>query len=173
MSNHDQRPDSINQIAELARHAVRRRRPAALGGFPSRHSDPPLCSRDRCGLLSRAGARSIGVGAARRQLGRTIGFPTANIALADFSRPQAGIYASISLLETGACFQPVLCRVPPTVDDGDERLEVFLCRLDEDIYGRRLETVLIAFRRPDERFASLEAMQRQMRRTHGGAPDRL
>jgi riboflavin kinase/FMN adenylyltransferase len=97
------------------------------------------------------------------KLGRTIGFPTANIALADYIRPTAGIYASVSVLEDGRRL-PSLSYIGrrPTVDDGEERLEVFLFDFDEDIYGQQLETLLIEFLRPDKRFPSFEAMQQQM-----------
>jgi len=161
--------DSINQIAEVGRgHAG----PEAAAGCARWFSEsairirPLMFEGQMRAILSRAGARSIG-GPVRHgaKLGRTIGFPTANIALGDFSRPQAGIYASISLLDDGRLFSSLsYVGGRPTFDDGDGRLEVFLFDVDEDIYGRRLETVLIAFLRPDERFASLEAMQRQMRR---------
>ncbi len=97
------------------------------------------------------------------KLGRTIGFPTANIALGDYIRPAAGIYASVSILEDGRRL-PSLSYIGrrPTVDDGDERLEVFLFDFDQDVYGQQVETALIDFLRPDECFPSLEAMQAQM-----------
>ena len=97
------------------------------------------------------------------KLGRTIGFPTANISLGDYVRPAPGIYASVSQLADGRRL-PSLSYIGrrPTVDDGEARLEVFLFDMDEDIYGQLLETALIERIRPDEKFETLAAMQRQM-----------
>lgn len=97
------------------------------------------------------------------KLGRTIGFPTANISLGDYIRPEAGIYASVSQLEDGRRL-PGLAYLGrrPTVDNGDERLEVFLYDFDGDLYGQPLETALVDFIRPDKTFDTFEAMQVQM-----------
>jgi riboflavin kinase/FMN adenylyltransferase len=99
------------------------------------------------------------------QLGRTIGFPTANIMLEDYVRPAAGIYATRTRLADGR-------EVPgvgyfgrrPTVNGVDEKLEVNLFDFDEDLYGQTLEVDLIALIRADEKFDSLDAMVVQMKK---------
>jgi hypothetical protein len=48
--------------------------------------------------------------------------------------------------------------VNPTTGEVDPRLEVWMFEFDEDIYGETIETDLIAFLRPEEKFASVEAM---------------
>jgi riboflavin kinase/FMN adenylyltransferase len=97
------------------------------------------------------------------KLARSIGFPTANVPLGDYIRPAAGIYASVTVLPDGRRL-PSLSYIGrrPTVDGGDERLEVFLYDFDEDLYGEQIETALTHFIRPDVKFDSLEAMQEQM-----------
>jgi riboflavin kinase/FMN adenylyltransferase len=103
-------------------------------------------------------------------LGRTIGFPTANVAMSDYLRPAYGIYAARTRLADGRRFNAAayLGR-RPTVDGQDERLEVNLFDFDEEIYGQTIETELIAFLRPDHRFNGLDDMTAQIARDVGTA----
>lgn len=95
--------------------------------------------------------------------GRTIGFPTANIALDAYVRPAFGVYATRSRLEDGAVVAGVanLGR-RPTVDGQEARLEVHLFDFSGDIYGRTLETELIDFIRPEQKFDGLDALKAQI-----------
>ena len=98
-------------------------------------------------------------------LGRTIGFPTANIALGDYIRLEHGIYAARTRLADGREIPGVAyIGSRPTVEGVDERLEVNLFDFDEDLYGQTLETDLVAFIRGDQKFAGLEAMTAQIGR---------
>lgn len=99
-----------------------------------------------------------------RQLGRKLGFPTANIDLGDYVSPKFGVYATRTRLSDGREFAGVAnIGVNPTVQ-GVTRplLEVWLFDFDEDIYDRVIETDLIAFLRPEEKFDSLEIMTAQV-----------
>ncbi|HET6971145.1 MAG TPA: bifunctional riboflavin kinase/FAD synthetase [Phenylobacterium sp.] len=99
-----------------------------------------------------------------RQLGRKLGFPTANVDLADYVTPRFGVYATRTRLSDGRQFSGVAnIGVNPTVQ-GVTRplLEVWLFDFDEDIYDRIIETDLITFLRPEEKFAGLEAMTAQV-----------
>jgi riboflavin kinase / FMN adenylyltransferase len=95
--------------------------------------------------------------------GRTIGFPTANIPLGEYVRPSFGVYATRSRLPDGREVPGVanLGR-RPTVDGTEERLEVWLFDFGEDLYGQTLETELIAFLRPEQRFPGLDALKAQI-----------
>lgn len=98
-----------------------------------------------------------------QQLGRKLGFPTANIPMGDYVVPRLGVYATRTLLPDGR-------RIPgvanlgrnPTVGEVDTRLEVWLFDFDEDLYGQTLETDLVAFLRPEEKFDTLEALTAQV-----------
>ena len=105
------------------------------------------------------------------KLGRTIGFPTANISLEDYVRVRHGIYAVRTRLADGREVAGVAyIGRRPTVNLGaEERLEVHLFDFDEDLYGQTLETDLVRFLRGDERFDSLEAMVAQMERDKADA----
>ena len=99
-----------------------------------------------------------------RQLGRKLGFPTANVDLGDYVTPRFGVYATRTRLSDGREFAGVAnIGVNPTVH-GVTRplLEVWLFDFDEDIYDRIIETDLVAFLRPEEKFASLDVMTEQV-----------
>lgn len=99
-----------------------------------------------------------------RQLGRKLGFPTANVDLGDYVSPRFGVYATRTRLSDGREFSGVAnIGVNPTVH-GVTRplLEVWLFDFEDDIYDRVIETDLIAFLRPEEKFENLKTMTEQV-----------
>ncbi len=110
-----------------------------------------------------------------RQLGRKLGFPTANVALADYVVPRFGVYATRTRLPDGRNVPGVAnIGVNPTVEGVTAPLlEVWLFDFDEDIYDQVIETSLIAFLRPEEKFDGLEAMTEQVMRDAQAARDLL
>lgn len=97
------------------------------------------------------------------QRGRTIGFPTANIYLGDYLRPALGVYATRTTLHDGRKIDGVAnLGKRPTLEGTDERLEVHLFDFDGDLYGQGLETELISFIRPEEKFDSFAALKDQI-----------
>ena len=99
-----------------------------------------------------------------RQLGRTLGFPTANVALADYVVPRLGVYATRTRLPDGREVPGVAnIGVNPTIEGEIEpRLEVWLFDFDEDIYDQVIETDLVAFLRDEAKFDGLAAMTAQV-----------
>jgi riboflavin kinase/FMN adenylyltransferase len=99
-----------------------------------------------------------------KQLGRTLGFPTANVFMADYVAPRKGVYATRTRLPDGRVV-PGVANIGnnPTTGEVETRLEVWLFDFDEDLYGQVIETRLIAFLRPEEKFDSIEAMVEQIR----------
>lgn len=98
-----------------------------------------------------------------RGLGAPLGFPTANVALGDYVRPKLGIYATRTRLADGRVIDGVASvGANPTTGLVEPRLEVWLFDFDEDLYGQSIETELVQYIRPEERFASLEALQAQV-----------
>jgi riboflavin kinase/FMN adenylyltransferase len=110
-----------------------------------------------------------------RQLGRKLGFPTANIPLADYVTPRFGVYATRTRLPDGRQIPGVAnIGVNPTVDGVTTALlEVWLADFDEDIYDQVIETDLVAFLRPEEKFESLEVMTAQVMKDAQAARDLL
>ncbi|MBL8696938.1 MAG: bifunctional riboflavin kinase/FAD synthetase [Alphaproteobacteria bacterium] len=97
--------------------------------------------------------------------GRLIGFPTANMWLAEYVRPRLGVYAVRARLDARNLLGVANLGLRPTFGgDKEPRLEVHLFDLDEDLYGRRLCVELIEFIRPEQRFDGLEALKAQIAR---------
>jgi len=119
-----------------------------------REGDPVRAAR----LLGRPFAIE-GVVQKGQQLGRKLGIPTANVPLDGYVVPKLGVYATLTTLKDGRRLPGVSnLGVNPTTGEVEPRLEVWLFDFDEDIYGETIETALIAFIRPEEKFASVEAM---------------
>ena len=99
-----------------------------------------------------------------KQLGRTLGFPTANVFMVDYVVPRLGVYATRTRLPDGRVYAGVAnIGNNPTTGEVDTRLEVWLFDFDEDLYGQVIETELVAFLRPEEKFGSIDEMVVQIR----------
>lgn len=94
--------------------------------------------------------------------GRTLGFPTANMALADSCGLRHGIYAV--RMATGEAVVPGVASYGrrPTFDDGAPLLETYLFDWSGDLYGRPVEVEFLGFIRGEERFPSAEALIARM-----------
>lgn len=103
-----------------------------------------------------------------QKLGRTIGFPTANLALGDYLRPAIGIYAvrcGVVDEETGdtSWFDGAgYYGDRPTVDGTGELFEAYLFDFNGDLYGRYLRVALIEYVREDKKFESIDALREQI-----------
>ncbi|USQ96642.1 bifunctional riboflavin kinase/FAD synthetase [Caulobacter sp. RL271] len=99
-----------------------------------------------------------------QQLGRQLGFPTANVEVEDYVVPKLGVYATRTRLPDGREVPGVAnLGNNPTTGIVETRLETWLFDFDEDLYGQIIETDLIAFLRPELKFDSLELMIQQIR----------
>ena len=100
------------------------------------------------------------------RIGRTLGFPTANLYLGDYLRPRLGVYAVRAGIDSGlsTVWHDGVANLGrrPTVGGEDERLEVHLFDCSQDLYGRHLRVQLIDFLRPEHRFPSLDALKAQI-----------
>jgi riboflavin kinase/FMN adenylyltransferase len=100
---------------------------------------------------------------AGRQLGRQLGFPTANIRLQRHQSPLAGIFA-VRVHGLGAAPLDAVASLGtrPTVAGTEPLLEVHLFDFDADIYRQQIEVEFVAYLRDEVRFADLDALRRQM-----------
>lgn len=110
-----------------------------------------------------------------RQLGRKLGFPTANVALGDYVIPRFGVYATRTRLPDGRDIPGVAnIGINPTIEGvRAPLLEVWLFDFDEDIYDQVIETQLTAFLRPELKFDGLEPMTVQVMKDAQAARDLL
>jgi len=97
------------------------------------------------------------------QLGRQLGFPTANIHLHRKATPLRGVFAVEMFGITGEPVAGVAnIGMRPTVDGTRSLLEVHLFDFDDDIYGEHVEVVFLHKLRDEVRFASLDALKQQI-----------
>ena len=95
--------------------------------------------------------------------GRTIGVPTANIAMGDYMRPAYGVYATRTRLPDGRVVKGVAnLGVRPMFEIEQPLLEVWLLDFDESLYGQTLETELVAFLRGEMKFDGLDELKVQI-----------
>jgi riboflavin kinase / FMN adenylyltransferase len=107
------------------------------------------------------------------QLGRKLGFPTANLDLHHELHPPPGVYAArVRVVEPSSVtairseheavvnigFRPTVTGETPTAP----LVEVHLFDFDEDLYGLHLEVEFVAHIRPEQRFDGLEALSAQI-----------
>jgi len=101
-----------------------------------------------------------------QQLGRSLGFPTANLRLGRKRSPLQGIFAvRVHGIESRRAAPGVASLgTRPTVGGTVPVLEAHVFDFDGDLYGREIEVEFVAKLREEERFASLDAMVVQMHR---------
>jgi riboflavin kinase/FMN adenylyltransferase len=98
------------------------------------------------------------------QRGRTLGFPTANLAPEGEILPKHGVYAAMAVLPDGRRV-PAVCNIGqrPTFAGRDVRVEAHLLDFEGDLYGQRLRLDVVARLRDEQRFAGLPALIAQIR----------
>jgi riboflavin kinase/FMN adenylyltransferase len=96
------------------------------------------------------------------QRGRTIGFPTANVALGEHLRPRFGVYAVRALIDGQWRNSVANLGRRPTVGKLQENFEVHVLDFSGDLYGKILRVALIDFIRPEMKFAGLDQLKAQI-----------
>lgn len=96
------------------------------------------------------------------QRGRTIGFPTANVALGEHLRPRFGVYAVRVLVDK--VWRDAVANLGrrPTFGKVQENFEVHLFDFAGDLYGKTLRVELVDFIRPEMKFAGLDQLKAQI-----------
>ncbi|WKV49657.1 bifunctional riboflavin kinase/FAD synthetase [Dickeya fangzhongdai] len=98
------------------------------------------------------------------ELGRTIGFPTANLPLKRQVSPVSGVYA-VQVYGLGDAPLPGVANIgtrPTVTGDKRQQLEVHLLDVTLDLYGRHIDVVMCKKLRSEQRFASLDALKQQI-----------
>lgn len=98
-------------------------------------------------------------------LGRTIGFPTANIEGIDPKKllPANGVYIISTSIEGQLIKGMMNVGQNPTVDSGGLHVEVHLFDFESDLYDRSIQIELYKRLRSEKRFESLEALSAQLK----------
>jgi riboflavin kinase/FMN adenylyltransferase len=99
-------------------------------------------------------------------LGKKIGFPTANLSAHSEQFPPNGVYAAQAVIQGELRLGVLNLGVRPTVAGGkSERvLEIHLFDFNRDIYGKDVEVRFVKFLRPEQKFENIDALVAQIRR---------
>ena len=98
------------------------------------------------------------------QLGRTIGFPTANLSVHNELFPPNGVYAAEALHNGQKLPGVVNIGIRPTIQNasGERVMEMHLFDFSGDLYDTDLEVTLRHFLRPEQKFNGLDALKAQI-----------
>jgi riboflavin kinase/FMN adenylyltransferase len=98
------------------------------------------------------------------QLGRTIGFPTANIEVSENYKliPKNGVYIVSAIVNNQTIFGMMNIGIKPTLGDNIPTIEVHLLDFSEDIYGQEIQVNVIERLRDEQKFESFEALKSQL-----------
>jgi riboflavin kinase / FMN adenylyltransferase len=160
--------DSLRAAGEARRFGVEQIAPFVFDGV--RVSSTAV--RERLSKSDFAGAarllgrpyRMLGRVVHGRELGRTLGFPTANLRLMRRRPPVRGIMAvRVFGIEPQALTAVASLGTRPTVDGTDMLLEVHVFDFAGDLYGREIEVEFVAKLRDEVKFDSLDALMVQMK----------
>jgi riboflavin kinase / FMN adenylyltransferase len=100
-----------------------------------------------------------------RQLGRRLGFPTANLRAHNELFPPNGVYAAKAWFKGIEYGGVVNIGVRPTIENesGERLLELHLFDFDLQIYGEDVEVAFIEYLRPEQKFAGVDELKAQIR----------
>ncbi|MBA3543174.1 MAG: bifunctional riboflavin kinase/FAD synthetase [Chthoniobacterales bacterium] len=101
-----------------------------------------------------------------KHLGRSLGFPTANLSAHSEQFPPNGVYAAEGLLKGEKVRGVINLGVRPTIDAETPRrvLEFHLFDFDRELYGEDIEVRFVRYLRPERKFENLAALREQIER---------
>ena len=100
-----------------------------------------------------------------KQLGRTIGVPTANLLLpAGILCPRFGVYACKAIVDRKEYLAVTNVGTRPTVEGDHVNIEAHLLDFDGDLYGKHMTLGFYEFLRPEQKFGSLEELQAEIQK---------
>jgi riboflavin kinase/FMN adenylyltransferase len=101
-----------------------------------------------------------------RQLGRRLGFPTANLQAHNELFPPDGVYAAKAWFREQLYGGVVNIGIRPTIENqgGERTLELHLFDFDQQIYGEDIEVSFLKYLRAEQKFAGVDELQVQIRR---------
>ena len=99
-----------------------------------------------------------------KQLGNTIGFPTANIHIKESYKliPKTGVYIVESHFNKKTVYGIMNIGIRPTVNGGDQTIEVHFLNFSENLYGKSLTIKVLYFLRDECKFDSVNALKKQL-----------
>ena len=101
-----------------------------------------------------------------KKIGRALGFPTANMMIAEYEEIGRGVFRSEVVID-GITYRAMSnIGIRPSVGGKDVLLETHIIGFSGDLYGRRLRITLIERIRDEKRFASISELKEQLQRDY-------
>jgi riboflavin kinase/FMN adenylyltransferase len=99
-----------------------------------------------------------------KQLGRTIGFPTANLKIEENYKliPKKGVYIVQSVLNDKTVYGMMNIGVNPTVGGESTSIEIYFLDFSGDLYNQKIQVSLLEPIRSEEKFASIDLLKAQL-----------
>lgn len=107
------------------------------------------------------------------RLGRTIGWPTANIRVPDGKALPLGVFAVVAVGDHGRWHGMANVGFRPTVNGTDRRFEVHLFDFSGDLYGQEVQVKFFTHLRGEQKFSGLDELKAQISRDAQAARDAL
>jgi riboflavin kinase/FMN adenylyltransferase len=99
-----------------------------------------------------------------KQLGRTIGFPTANLKIEEDYKliPKNGVYIVKSIIDQKIVFGMMNIGFNPTVAGEDLSIEIHYFNFSSDLYDQEISVSILHYIRPEEKFNSVDLLKKQL-----------
>jgi len=99
-----------------------------------------------------------------KQLGRTIGFPTANLKIKEDYKliPKNGVYIVKSTIEQETVYGMMNIGFNPTVDGENLSIEIHYFNFDSDLYDQEITVSILQYIRPEQKFDSVDLLKVQL-----------
>jgi riboflavin kinase/FMN adenylyltransferase len=116
-----------------------------------------------------------GVVSKGKQLGRTIGFPTANLKIGDNYKliPRNGVYVVKSTIDQKTVFGMMNIGFNPTLGEKNLSIEIHYFDFDTDLYDQKISVSLLEYLRPEQKFDSVALLKDQLKKDEKAALDYL
>ena len=152
--NFDVKEIDASEIEEIAVSSTRIRKALSSGNLTSANE-----------LLGRPYTLS-GTVVQGKQLGRQLGYPTANILIDEPYKliPPNGVYIGYTLIGETKYKIMLNIGVRPTVDGTSQTIEAHILDFSKDIYNTQITLFLVQFLREEQRFDGLDALKIQLQK---------
>ena len=99
-----------------------------------------------------------------KQLGRTIGFPTANLKIEENYKliPQKGVYIVSSILNEVTVYGMMNIGINPTVGGESISIEIYFLDFNDNLYNQKIQVSLLQHIRSEEKFGSIDLLKAQL-----------
>jgi len=106
-----------------------------------------------------------------RQLGQTIGFPTANLQIEENYKliPRNGVYVAKSIINQKTVFGMMNIGFNPTVAGENLSIEIHYFDFDANLYDQEIKVSLLKYLRPEQKFDSVDLLKEQLEKDKNAA----